>query len=213
LYESLLLRAHITENYKGEQTEMNQSPLKAKSDPLSLHVKAIRQQMNIFTASKSSACYQWCPRFSSLAIRNYDCAMSLISIAILNANVDNMPVFFFLSQLIDGNPGNAKLLANDMFFNSMIDFVEVAGDKARIGIFHILLQLLRYEISPLILDMLLEVAKKVKKTESDITSDQSVSSFISEIRQSAINSDRKVDDTASQVLCILGTIKMNHTML
>ena len=105
-------------------------------------------------------------------------------------------MFSFLSSLIDGNPANAKLLCCELFFVSMIRFVDIVDDeKAKMGIKHLLLQLLRFEVTPKVLNVLLSKSNS-KSCKTHVVNGSSVS-----VAQNVVNES---DDLGCQLLYILG---------
>lgn len=200
-------------------------------------IQSFRKQLAIFTTTNradrkgsllktydSSSTTQ--TAFSRLQFRSYSHAAYFLSLALSARDDSQMFLLTFLSNIVDGNPMNARMLVKESNapVMSLIRLMPLLQEKQKTTISHLLSQFLCYHVSNTSIEQLSQVAKSnriknIFKVLSENSSNQiDLDALLAQISQTeSTSADEDYDqdltvnnslyeeqDTTNQVLYVLG---------
>ena len=160
----------------------------------------------LLSESKYQIKSYWHPSFSSLKFRSPSTADILFAVAIIARGDTQLEVLSFLSNLIDENPYNAKVLtrSRNHMIENIVKLLPVVKDKLRSSLSTILSQLLRYHVNTAAVKSLSRLTSQ--SLGNKIISSSSSSNYSMNMNMNIDMEDfnHTQDDTTNQVLYILG---------
>lgn len=161
--------------------------------------------------------------FSRLQFRSYACAESFLTLALSARDDSQMFLLTFLSNVVDGNPVNSRMLVKDTDapVKMLIQLMPHLQEKQKSTVSHLLSQFLCYHVSSTSIEQLSRVVKsgRIKSIFKALSENPDnkfdLDNLVKQISQSEANkSDEESDqssgkdgegeDTTNQVLYVLG---------